>query len=121
MIDCPVTRPLYANQFLDVFVLVDASAKITDEEIGQESDLLQQLYTELRIDGDDRRFGITAHGGVTASREFNRLRLAKTDDITTQQVRINDLEKIGGMPFLSEAIDAMEMGFDYSRRVQLVS
>ncbi|XP_050410180.1 coadhesin isoform X1 [Patella vulgata] len=111
-----VTTPLCANQSFDVMVLLDASAKITDDELGQERDLIQQLYTELRIDGDARRFGFLAHGGFSIFVSIKVLRLEKTSDITTQQSSINDIKKIGGTPILGDAINVLVGNFERSER-----
>ncbi|XP_050410184.1 coadhesin [Patella vulgata] len=114
-----VTRPICANQSFEVMVLVDSSANITVEAFGQERDLLQNLYTELSIDGDARRFGFIAHGGASPIIDSQSLFLRETNNIAAHQARINDLEKIGGLPFLDVAINALLNVFEISERFRL--
>ncbi|XP_050407909.1 coadhesin isoform X2 [Patella vulgata] len=105
--DCLDTAPspLCEDQSFDVMGLVDVSSLITDDEIAQERDLIQKLYTELRIDGNLRRFGFIAHGGFAPS-DLNRLMLG-VDDTTTQQSRIGGISKIPGPPRLNVAVDEL--------------
>ncbi|XP_050407905.1 coadhesin [Patella vulgata] len=109
--DCLDNAPisLCEGQSFDVIVLLDVSAgSITDEGIAQARNLIQGLYTELRIDGNLRRFGFIAYAGAMA--DFNRLVLG-ADDTATQQSRIDGISVINGPPNLETAISVLVSDF----------
>ncbi|XP_050410177.1 coadhesin isoform X2 [Patella vulgata] len=110
-----VSSSLCANQSLEVLVAVDVSANITDEEVGQERDLLQKLYSELRIDGIARRFGFVAHGGAASTSDLNILTLG-SGTTATQKLRISQINKLGGMPLLNSALYVIINDFEYYGR-----